>query len=237
MANPKKHRFTKEQENQITELYLGGKHKNPEIAKIMGFGRGTLNDAIAFFALSTKFKEKYGMCKTQYMISQINKSTDNPECPRTGKKAIRHWYIEKMLTAPEIAFKLGLEKWQVRYKIKLYNLAGKKTKGFKPRKERIKDLTTIITDINTPRRITRDFTAVNKKFQPNLKSNFDNAKKKREKTHHLLTSDLSTLDITKLTVTTCRGINTNNGKDTFCLTQIEPSHTYCSHHKSIYYAN
>ncbi|NBP03471.1 MAG: hypothetical protein EBU90_25950 [Proteobacteria bacterium] len=231
-----KHKFTPEQEKQVTELYLKNPHTNPEIIKATGLSRAILNYAIELFNLQAQFQEKHGMSKSQYMVSKINLSTDNPECPHTGKKAIRHWYIDKMLTAPEIAKKLGLEKWQIRYKIKLYKLAGKKPKGYKPPKERIKDLTTIITDTTPPRRITRDFTAVNKKFQPNVKSNFDDAKQARNKVHHLLTSDLSTLDITKLTATTCRGINTKNGKDTFCLTQIEPLQTYCQHHRSVYYA-
>jgi hypothetical protein len=227
--------FTTEQENQITELYLNNPHTNPEIRKATGLSRAVLNNVIAFFQLAFKFQEKYGMSKSQYMVSKINLSTDNPECPHTGKEAIRHWYVDKMLTAPEIAIKLGLEKWQIRYKIKLYKLIGEKPKGFKPRKERIKDLTTIITDTNTPRLITRDFTAVNKKFQPNVKSNFDDARHDRNKTRHLLQSDLSTLDITQLTSTTCRGINTNDGKDTFCLAEIDTSQTYCQHHRSIYY--
>lgn len=240
MANPKKHRFTKEQEKQLTELYLGGKHKNPEIGKIMGFGRGTLNYAIAFFALPAKFKEKYGMNKSQFISSKINLSTDNPECPHTGEKAIRHWYIDKGLTAPEIGFKLGLKAHQIRYKIKLYKLGGEKPWNYTPPKERIKDSTSIITDIDKPRRITRDFRVANKaKFQPNTKSKSENIKIMNENNHkikHLLISDLSTLDVTQLTATTCRGINTNNGKDTFCLAQIDPSQTYCQHHRSKYYA-
>jgi hypothetical protein len=226
--------FTSEQENQITELYLNKPHTNPDIRKAMGLSRAVLNNAIAFFQLPSQFEEKYGMSKSQYMVSKINLSTDNPECPHTGENAIRHWYIDKMLSATEIAFKLGLMPYQIRYKIKIYNLVGRKPKGYKPRKERIKDLTTIITLANKPRQITRDFTAVNKKYQPNVKSNFDDAKKERNKVCHLLQSDLSTLDITQLTTTTCRGINTNNGKDTFCLEQIDPSHTYCQHHRSIY---
>jgi hypothetical protein len=238
VANPKKHKFTPEQEKQITELYLSGTHKNPEIGRIMGFTRAILNYAIAFFALSTKFKEKFGTCKTQYMISQINKSTDNPECPRTGKEAIRHWYIEKGLTAAVIGVKLGLKLSTVKHKIRLYGLNNQKVRTYTP-KERIKDLTSIITDIEKPRQFARDFRVVNKvKAQP-IKSKiefFQVMAADRKKVRHLLESDLSALDITQLTATTCRGINTNDDKDTFCLTQIDPSQTYCQHHRAIYYA-
>lgn len=241
MANPKKHRFTKEQEKQLTELYLGGKHTNPEIGKIMRFGRGTLYDAIAFFALPAKFKEKYGMNKSQFISSKINLSTDNPECPHTGEKAIRHWYIDKGLTAPEIGFKLGLKAHQIRYKIKLYKLGGEKPWNYTPPKERIKDSISIITDLDKPRQFACDFRVLDKtKAQPiksriELVKSFEVMAKDRNKVRHLLVSDLSTLDVTQLTATTCRGINTQDGKDTFCLTQIDPSHTYCQHHRSIYY--
>jgi DNA-binding CsgD family transcriptional regulator len=217
--------FTPEQKQEITKLYLSGTHQNDEICKILKIGKNTLYYAIQLFELSSKFKQKFGMIKTQYMIQQKNIASDSSECPHTGKDAIEALYVAKGLSAPVIAVKLGLTLSQVKFKIKKYGLIGKKTFIAPPPKEHVtKDIT---------RRVTRDFRVANKaKSKEDL---FTGIAQDRSKVSHLLESDISTLDVIKLTPITCRGINTDNGKDTFCLAQIEPSHTYCQHHKSIYY--